>query len=469
MNQGSFLAYKDQVYNPGSPNPNPKSSPLRSLPKEPNSPFISTPDPENPLKLTLSCKRKRPEPNLSESPSKKLKMATKEEIKEMNEDLLKRFLDAQTESTKAICEDIKQEIKADIKGIKEKLDSLDDKQETLAVEAKKDKEENETRFKALEEKMEELQSQKKVHYSEDNENSIQIAVQKYVDNGSDNSWKANLAREVFDHDHGLVVHGYRIDAKDDVTRREAAKKFIEGELKASQDILNRIKIKDVVRLGADNGQGKPPPLLIKFGHPTERNLLLPLSRNLKRGIDIDKSIPKMYLTKHKEFKRLAWKLKTVHDVQTQVIFDSHNLVLRYKKKDDGVTKYNWTIDKEYYPKPGEAATVLNRASTRDPNKHDTPVIGTSNRAECNRTVIVTGVCETVTRDNVSQEFHSFIDSKDHMHLERVDIKTKGTVVITCRDWSGCKHIADSYADKKLLGKEINFTLFSEENPSTCES
>ena len=143
MNQGSFLAYKDQVYNPGSPNPNPKSSPLRSLPKEPNSPFISTPDPENPLKLTLSCKRKRPEPNLSESPSKKLKMATKEEIKEMNEDLLKRFLDAQTESSKALCEDIKQEIKADIKGIKEKLDSLDDKQETLAVEAKKDKEERE--------------------------------------------------------------------------------------------------------------------------------------------------------------------------------------------------------------------------------------------------------------------------------------------------------------------------------------
>ena len=136
--------------------------------------------------------------------------------------------------------------------------------------------------------------------------------------------------------HGLVVHGVRIDAKDDNTRKNAAFKFIKEELKASEDILSRIKIRDVIRLGADNGVGKPPPFLIKLGHPTERNLLLPLSRNLKRGIDVDKNIPKMYLQKHKEFKKLAWKLKTVHDVQAQVIFDSHNLILRYKKKDDGI-------------------------------------------------------------------------------------------------------------------------------------
>ena len=464
MNQESFLKYKEQVYNPGSPNPNPSISPLKILPKDLQSPYRSTPDPENPLKITLSCKRKRNN-DPEGSSNKKQKMATKEEIEEMNEKLFKRFLDAQATSSRALCDEIKKEIKEDIGSIKDKIDSLSEKQEAASVENKKDKEENEARFKALEDKLEALENQSTSRNVEGYEGTIQSAVQNYVDNNSDNSWKANLAREVFDHDHGLVVHGIRIDGKDDAARRNAARKFVREELKASEELLNRIKIKDVIRLGADNGEGKPPPILIKLGHPTERNLLLPLSRNLRRGIDIDKNIPKMYLHKHKEFKRLAWKLKTVHDVQAQVIFDSHNLVLRYKKKDDGPIKYNWTIEKEFFPKPGDAAISLNRASARDPDKVDTPVIDTTSTAESNQTIIVTGVCDTVVKDNVSTEFMTYFDSKDHAHLVKIDLKHKGTVVITCRDWDGCKHIADNYSDKMFKGKVIYFTLFREENPA----
>ena len=208
-------------------------------------------------------------------------MAIKEEIKEMNEDLIKRFLDAQAASSKALCEEIKNEIKVDIGSIRVKIDSMSDKQDALADEVKKDKDRTETRFKTLEEKMEEPQNQNSVSNRVTDEHTIQTAVQNYVDTASDSSWKAsNLAREVFEHKHGLVVRGVRIDAKDDTTRKEAVKKFIKEDLKASEDLMNRIKIKEVVRLGTDNGAGKPPPLLIKFGHRTERNLLLPLSRNL---------------------------------------------------------------------------------------------------------------------------------------------------------------------------------------------
>ena len=464
MNQESFLKYREQVYNPGSPNPNPSISPLKILPKDLESPYRSTPDPENPLKITLSCKRKRTNELESSPNNKKPKMATKEEIEEMNEKLLKRFLDAQATSSRELCDEFKKEIKEEIGGIKLKIDNLNDKQEAAAVEKKKEKEDNEARFKALEDKIEAIQSQNNAKNTEGYEDRIESAVQNYVDINSDSSWKANLAREVFDHDHGLVVHGIRIDGRDDAARRNAVRKFVKEEMKASDDLLNRIKIKDVIRLGADNGEGKPPPILIKLGHPTERNLLLPLSRNLKNGIDIDKNIPKMYLQKHKEFKRLAWKLKTVHDVQAQVIFDSHNLVLRYKKKDNGPIKYNWTIEKEFYPKPGDASTSLNRASARDPDKVDTPIIDTTNTAECNQTIIVTGVCDTIDKNNVSAEFMTYFDSKDHEHLVKIDLKYKGTTVITCRDWKGCKHIKDSYSGKKFLGKDIYFTLFREENP-----
>ena len=73
--------------------------------------------------------------------------------------------------------------------------------------------------------------------------------------------------------------------------------------------------------------------------------------------------------------------------------------------------------------------------------------------------------ETVNKDNVSQEFHDYIDSKDHKYMEKVVLKHQGTVVITCREWSGCKYIADNYQDKKLRASNIYFTLFSEDNPS----
>jgi hypothetical protein len=290
----------------------------------------------------------------------------------------------------------------------------------------------------LEDKFEEFQRNPPPQAAVMNNNAIEDAVKHYVDNssGSDDTWKANLAREVFDHEHGIVVHGVRFDCKDDNSKKESAKKFLKDDLKASEDLINRIRIKEVIRLGADNGAGKPPPILIKFGHPTERNQILPLSSNLKRGIDIDKNIPKKYQKTHREYKKLAWKLKTVHGVHAQVIFDDFNLILRYKKKDDGITKYNFVTEKEWYPKPGDIESSQTKGVARDPNKHDTPAIDTSRQAECHKTVIVTGVCETINQTNASMEFMTHFASKDHVHLVKVDYKSKGTIVITCNNWNG---------------------------------
>ena len=53
MHPESLANYKLQVYNPGSPSPTPKSDPLKSFPK------ITTHDPDNPLKITISKTRSR--------------------------------------------------------------------------------------------------------------------------------------------------------------------------------------------------------------------------------------------------------------------------------------------------------------------------------------------------------------------------------------------------------------------------
>ena len=73
----------------------------------------------------MSCKRKRnPEHKSPETSSKKAKMATKEELAEMHESLIKRFLDAQAETSRSLCQEFKQEIKGDLGGIKDKIDTL---------------------------------------------------------------------------------------------------------------------------------------------------------------------------------------------------------------------------------------------------------------------------------------------------------------------------------------------------------
>ena len=53
MHPESLANYKLQVYNPGSPSPTPKSDPLKSFPK------ITSLDPDNPLKITITKNRKR--------------------------------------------------------------------------------------------------------------------------------------------------------------------------------------------------------------------------------------------------------------------------------------------------------------------------------------------------------------------------------------------------------------------------
>ena len=72
MNQNSLNSYKSQVYNPGSPHPSPQIDPFKTFPK--NFDFSSaTVNPQNPLKITFSAKRKRAsnkDSSLEESPTK---------------------------------------------------------------------------------------------------------------------------------------------------------------------------------------------------------------------------------------------------------------------------------------------------------------------------------------------------------------------------------------------------------------
>ena len=139
--------------------------------------------------------------------------------------------------------------------------------------------------------------------------------------------------------------------------------------------------------------------------------------------------------------------------------------MRYKKKDEGINKFNFVTHSEWTPKPGDLSASLSSVSAEDPNKHTTPLIDMSESARCNRTVIVNGVCDTVTTENVKEVFSSFFSKKDHDTIEDIMIRSKGIVLITCKEWSASKTIVENYQKHKLLDKEVRLSLFRDNDPS----
>ena len=468
MNPESLENYKLQVYNPGSPYPSPKADSFKAFPT------VTIANPEEPLKLTFSNRKRSrtvdsDESDLNEtSPKKKPKMMkeedvkalfkelrneTKEDMESFKQDFAKTFAEEQAKANAQTTAQFSS-IQTQLSTITKAIDISD---KTTA----QNKAEADARMKAMEDRIAQIEQGKSVSA---NNNDIQDVVKNYMDTSSDSTWKASLAKDVFEAEHGIIIHGVKLLGVHDDDRKAFIKTFLQDDMKAPNDILNKVRIKEVTRLGTENA-AKPPPILVRFGHPTERNLILPLSSNLKEGIDVDKNVPKIYLKKHKEFKRYAWKLKLLYNVKSQVVFDGCNMIVRYRKNDEGVTQFNWVIAKEWYPEPSDLQAVLSTSSEKDPNKHDTPIIDISVTAECNKTVIVTGVKDVVNGDNAKTEILNVVSTTDHSLIEDVRYKTNGVVLIICKDWSSCSHIVNTYNKKNLLGRQIFLTMFSETDPN----
>ena len=87
MNPDSLANYKLQVYNPGSPYPSPKADSFKAFPT------VSIANPENPLKLTFSNRKRSRNSDLEDSevsedsPKKKLKMMKEEDVKALFREL----------------------------------------------------------------------------------------------------------------------------------------------------------------------------------------------------------------------------------------------------------------------------------------------------------------------------------------------------------------------------------------------
>ena len=166
---------------------------------------------------------------------------------------------------------------------------------------------------------------------------LKVEIKDDILKAVDGTWKAQLADKVKEHEKSVIVFGFPVtkDPFDD------AIDLIENYLKLDKRAIENILMKGANRLGK-GAQNKPPPLLIHFSSLADRNLVLMFSKNLKNTkISIEKDVPKIYQVEYKRFKNIAQKLRLMPDMnyQTQITFDSHLMLLRYKARDTATQKF----------------------------------------------------------------------------------------------------------------------------------
>ena len=200
MNPEPLSSYKEKAYNPGSPAPDPIREQFGSFPLQKQ--INSTPtfnssfsNPKNPLKLTFSCKRKIDQVSDSDS---------EEEITlkqpKMDENFMKEVLEALAHN-------------------RVQMETF-----TVAVNDFKDfKGETHTRLSAVEANVEEIKTKLDNGIGPADIEKIKAALLPELKESFgadfksqiDNSHKAKLAKEVWDHDHSMIIHGLRCDCSPD--------------------------------------------------------------------------------------------------------------------------------------------------------------------------------------------------------------------------------------------------------------
>ena len=474
----SLNSYKEQVYNLGSPQPSPSRSPLKSLPKTDQSQSedfeFSSPAIITPTTPSRNLKRKCVVSKQSNSP-KKPKMMTPQQIQDMVSGL---------QSTIS-------KLSEKFEDFSKKLDSQDSKQEMVNenvndlkatfADFKKSSEDNnkilENKMNLMEGEFVKLQDKVDTCVNKASEEvkaavipiirdeiapSIKAEIKADVLKAVDGSWKSQLAEKVREHDKSAIVFGYAIvkDAFEDSVS------FLEKHLKLDKKSVDSILLTSSTRLGKGS-LNKPPPLLMTFSNSSDRNLVLSFSKNLKNTkLSIEKHVPKIYQSEYKKFKNIAAKLRLLPDMnyQTQITFDSHLMLLRYKARDTPTQKFQYITHSEFYPKLEQASSELKSSLYIPPGTIPTPVISPATAQKANNSFVMSGMNIERTEETFVRLFTAYVKPEDRESLVEIKLVRKNTAVICCKSWEDCKRIIDKCKDIKFENEKVYFSLFSDEKP-----
>ena len=472
----SLNSYKEQVYNLGSPQPSPSRSPLKSPPKtEQSEDFeFSSPAIIAPTTPSRNLKRKCVVSKQSNSP-KKPKMMTPQQIQEMFSGLqstisnlsekmenFSKKLDAQDSKQETVNQNVNA-LNATFADFKESIDNnnkvLENKMNLMEGEFVKLQDKVET---CVAKATEEVKDVVIPMIRDEIAPSLKSEVKKEVLKAVDGSWKAQLAEIVKEHDKSAIVFGLTVskDAFEDSVN------FLENHLKLDKKSVDSILLTNSTRLGKGS-LNKPPPLLMTFSNLFDRNLVLSFSKNLKNTkLSIEKHVPKIYQTEYKKFKNIAAKLRLLPDMnyQTQITFDAHMMLLRYKARDTQTQKFQYITHTEFYPPLEQASSELKSSLFIPPGTVPTPVISPAIAQKANNSFVVSGMNTERTEETFVRQFTAYVKPEDRESLVEIKLVRKNTAVIYCKSWEDCKRIIDKCKDTKFENEKIYFSLFSDEKP-----
>jgi hypothetical protein len=531
----SLKHYKDQVYNLGSPSPTPSRSPLTSLPRnlETEFEFPETPSSKSKPKrntnktkipkISSATKRKLECTEKTGSPPKKLKMMSEDQFQEY----LKK-LDDKAEQTKketdelfaknlahfenrldGLARDTDESITKGMSKFGTRLDGLAKKLDKVIDDNSETKAEVKSEFVNIKEQVSGLQTSVDTHrikfenklvilegnfqqlsesvitaslnntkeikealiplvkeVKEEVSNSVKKDVKADILPPVRATWNAIQAQKVWEHEHSLLVFGFASSK----SPTEAALDILKTNLKISEENMMKISVKKVIRLGKGDGN-KIPPLLITFGHPSERNLALNHSKHLKgTKVTIKKSVPKNYQDEFKRFDDQSFKLRNMPglDYQAQIVFDGHLMLLRTKLKDTTENKYHYTTYWTFDP-PMETETDQKSNIKVPPGTKASPIPTTDVMSKANASIFmsVKDMTEDTTEDNFKTNLLAYLKEEHRPHVTDFKMKKKGLGIIFCNTWESANLIASTYKEK-FMNHSVNFAMFCTKNPDNMQ-
>ena len=244
----------------------------------------------------------------------------------------------------------------------------------------------------------------------------------------------------------LLVHGFKsAKPKEDIVN-----------LLASLSIPTSVtyQINSVVKLGKDGGE-RNPSILVTFQNGFQRNEMLRFAKNLPKGVYFDRDIPVGYREAYKNMKRKAYKLRKFLPVTTQIIFAGHLLQLRYKDKEDGLSK-GYTIEEEFFPTPESMANHIKGNISVGGAAPSTSVNATSLKL-ARETLILSGI-GNVSNLSIDAILKKTLKKHEHDSILKIEVE-KGSAIITCDSKTLCQQIYKNYNGKTIDGLKLNIDSF----------
>ena len=191
--------------------------------------------------------------------------------------------------------------------------------------------------------------------------------------------------------------------------------------------------------------------MVTFSSFHTRNQILGLGYKLTKGMNIEKCVPRDYRAKNKEFLHIGWQLKIAmrNTIKTRVVFMGHLICLQVKKKDEGGAKFDWVIQKEWFP-PQQKSGDRSEASRNRSGLTPTPEIQEKDRCF----VIFTDLVPDPEgkKDMIDSFKKDYVEGIHQQQIkDTVDHTNKGIIMIKVMSKEICEHWEQHYAQKKFNG------------------